>query len=64
MSVQGCNDPAKHRFKGRVFEERGSNVSIVTDTKESWYNAAVGGHVNIYQINDKLCIGVCSKGNR
>ena len=32
MNVQGSNCPAKRECKGGLFEERGLDVSVVTDT--------------------------------
>ena len=33
MNVKGCNDPARRESVGRVVEERGLDVIIVTETK-------------------------------
>ena len=33
MNVQGCNDPAKRECVGRMFEERGLGVLVMTETK-------------------------------
>ena len=33
MNVQGCNNPAKRECVGRMFEERGLGVLVMTETK-------------------------------
>ena len=33
LNVQGCNDPAKRECVGRMFEERGLDVLVVSETK-------------------------------
>ena len=33
LNVQGCNDPAKRECVGRMFEERGLDVLVLSETK-------------------------------
>ena len=33
LNVQGCNNPAKRECVGRLFEERGLDVLVLTETK-------------------------------
>ena len=45
--MQGCNDPAKRECVGRLFEERGLDVLVLSETKlrgrgEWAFGSAVG----------------------
>ena len=33
LNVQGCNDPTKRECVGRMFEERGLDVLVLSETK-------------------------------
>ena len=41
--MQGCNDPAKRECVGRMFEERGLDVLVLSETKlEEWERGLSG----------------------
>ena len=71
LNVQGCNDPAKRECVGRMFEERGLDVLVLSETKlrgrgERMFGNVVGrvSGVSSGRAKEGVCIIVGEKWKR
>ena len=71
LNVQGCNDPAKRECVGRLFEERGLDVLVLSETKlrgrgERAFGSAMGrvSGVSSGRAKEGVCIIVREEWKR